>query len=150
MTLDNTINFFESLKNETSKKSEIKVYNEFIQILAKLKEKEFTNDQIQSIESELDSMNLYSNPENRKKYYRKALNKFKEYLRQKFSLTSSDYYTTMGIAFGVAFGPVLGILFALSFDYSLSISIGISIGIIIGLLAGYYMDSQAKAAGRVL
>jgi len=150
MTLQEAYNFFESLKIETTKKSEIRIYEKFLHILSELKNRDFTTDEIQSIETELDSLNLESNPENRKKYFGKALHKLNEYLKSTFSLIPGGYYITYGIAIGVAFGPVLGVLFGQFFEKSLGISVGISTGIIIGLLAGQYMDSQAKAAGNVL
>ncbi len=150
MTLQEAYNFFESLKIETTKKSEIRIYEKFLHILSELKNRDFTTDEIQSIETELDSLNLESNPENRKKYFGKALHKLNEYLKSTFSLIPGGYYITYGIAIGVAFGPVLGVLFGQFFEKSLGISIGISIGIIVGLLAGQYLDSQAKAAGNVL
>ena len=150
MTLQEAYNFFESLKIETTKKSEIRIYEKFLHILSELKNRDFTTDEIQSIETELDSLNLKSNPENRKKYFGKALHKLNEYLKSTFSLIPGDYYINYGIAIGVAFGPVLGVLFGQFFEKSLGISIGISIGIIVGLLAGQYLDSQAKAAGNVL
>ena len=150
MTLQEAYNFFESLKIETTKKSEIRIYEKFLHILSELKNRDFTTDEIQSIETELDSLNLESNPENRRKYFGKALHKLNEYLKSTFSLIPGGYYITYGIAIGVAFGPVLGVLFGQFFEKSLGISIGISIGIIVGLLAGQYLDYQAKAAGNVL
>jgi len=150
MTLQDAYNFFESLKIETTKKSEIRIYEKFLHILSELKNRDFTTDEIQSIETELDSLNLESNPENRKKYFGKALHKLNEYLKSTFSLIPGGYYVTYGIALGVAFGPVLGVLFMPFFERSLGISAGVCIGMIIGLLAGQYLDSQAKAAGNVL
>ena len=150
MTLQEAYNFFESLKIETTKKSEIRIYEKFLHILSELKNRDFTTDEIQSIETELDSLSLKSNPENRKKYFGKALHKLNEYLKSTFSLIPGGYYITYGIAIGVAFGPVLGVLFGQFFEKSLGISVGISTGIIIGLLAGQYLDYQAKAAGNVL
>lgn len=150
MTLQEAYNFFESLEIETTKKSEIRVYEKFLHTLTELKNRDFSKDEIQSIEAELDRLNLESNPENRKKYFGKALHKLNDYLRKTFSLIPNGYFTSIGTALGLAFGPVLGVLFGSFFERSLGISIGISIGIIIGLLAGQYLDSQAKAAGNVL
>src|SRR6056297_2171969 len=116
MTLQEAYNFFESLKIETTKKSEIRIYEKFLHILSELKNRDFTTDEIQSIETELDSLNLESNPENRKKYFGKALHKLNEYLKSTFSLIPGGYYITYGIAIGVAFGPVLGVLFGQFFE----------------------------------
>ena len=41
MTLQEAYNFFESLKIETTRKYEIKVYEKFLHILSELKIKEF-------------------------------------------------------------------------------------------------------------
>lgn len=88
MTLKNAINYFESLVAETIRISEIKVYQEFIQIITSLEKKGLSENEIQSIETELDSLNLRSNPLKRKKYFKKALSDFKKYLKDTFSLTT--------------------------------------------------------------
>lgn len=150
MTLQEAYNFFESLKTETIKKSEIKVYEKFIDIISELKVREFSQDEIQSIETDLDSLNLASNPVNRKKYFKKALGKFEKYLKDTFSLTSKGYYTKMGIGLGSSFGVVLGVLIGGRFERSLGVSLGIGIGCLIGLLIGRYMDSKAVAEGNVI
>ncbi len=150
MTLQEAYNFFESLKIETTKKSEIKIYEKFLHILSELKIREFSEDEIQSIETELDRLNLESNPENKKKYFKKALTKFEKYLKDTFSLTSKGYYAELGIALGMTWGVVAGILIGERFEKSLGISLGISIGMLIGIFVGRHMDSQAKAAGKML
>jgi hypothetical protein len=150
MTLLNAINFFESLKTKSSKKSEIKVYNQFIEILKKLENRAFTTDEIQSIETELERLNLKSNPENRKKFFNKSLGEFKTYLKETFSLTSKEYYTNLSVSLGVLFGVVAGILIGESFERSLGISFGICIGLFIGAFIGRRKDAQAKEAGNML
>ena len=150
MTLQEAHNFFESLKTETTKKSEIKVYEKFLHILSELKIRAFSNDEIQAIETKLDRLNLKSNPENRKKYFKKALSTFEKYLKDTFSLTSKGYYAELGIALGMTWGVVAGVLIGERFEKSLGISLGISIGLLIGILVGRHMDSQAKAAGNML
>ena len=150
MTLQDAYNFFKSLKTETTKKSEIKVYNQFIEILKKLENREFTTDEIQSIEVELDSLNLKSSPKNRKNYFKKALSKFEKYLKDSFSLTSKAYYTELGIALGASFGILFGVVFLSSWERSMGISLGLIIGSGIGGAIGRSMDSQAKAAGKML
>jgi len=150
MTLQEAYNFFESLKTETIKKSEIKIYEKFVYILSELKVREFSQDEIHSIETELVSLNLASNPENRKKYFKKALSKFEKYLKDTFSLTSKGYYAKLGITLGSTFGVVLGVLIGERFERSLGISLGISIGMLIGIFVGRHMDSQAKATGKML
>lgn len=150
MTLKNSINFFESLKTETTKKSEIKVYEKFIYNLNALKNRAFSKDEIQSIEMELASLNLKSNPQNRKKFFKKALSKFEGYLKDTFSLTSKGYYTNLSVSFGILFGVVIGVLIGERFEKSLGISFGICIGMFIGVFIGSRMDSKAKATGNML
>lgn len=150
MTLKNAINFFESLKTDTAKKSEIKVYTQFIDVLKKLENKEFTTDQIQSIEIELDHLNLKSDTENKTKFFRNALGKFATYLKDTYSLTSKEYYTNLSVSLGLLFGVVVGILIGERFERSLGISFGICMGLFIGAFIGRRMDAQAKAAGNIL
>jgi len=150
MTLQEAINFFESLKIETTKKSEIKIYEKFIHILTELQSREFSKDEIQSLETELNSLNLDSNPENRIKYIKKTLSKFEKYLKNTFSLTSKGYYTNIGLGLGTSFGILFGIVFLSGFERSLGIALGLSIGMLIGLIIGRSMDTKAISEGRVL
>lgn len=66
MTINNTIIFFESLLNRTAKKSEIKIYKNFIIMLSVLKNRKLTEEQFLSIEEELERLDLKSNLENKK------------------------------------------------------------------------------------
>jgi len=150
MTLQEAYNFFESLKTETTKKSEIKVYEKFLHILNELKIREFSKDEIQSIETEFESLNLESNPENRKKYFKKALSTFEKYLKDTFSLTSKGYYTKLGSGLGGGFGILFGVVFLSSWERSLGISMGLIFGCTIGMLIGRSMDAKAMSEGRVL
>ena len=150
MTLINAINLFESLKVKTVKKSEIKVYTQFIDIIIKVEKREFTTNEIQSIEMELDSLELKSNPENRKKFFKKALIQFENYLKDTFSLTSKGYYTNTSVSLGILFGVVFGVLIGERLEKSLGVSFGICMGLFIGAYIGRRKDAQAKAAGNML
>ncbi len=150
MTLQEVNHLLERLVSETTKKSEIKVYEKFLHVLNELRTREFSEDEIQSIETELESLNLKSDPENRKNYFNKALKQFKKFLRDTFSFTSKGYYSNLGIALGSSFGVLFGVMFLLGFERSLGISYGISIGLLIGIFVGQYMDSRAKAAGNLI
>jgi len=150
MTLQETITFFESLTTETTKKSENKVYEKFVYILTELKNREFSKDEIQSIEKELDSLHLASNPENRKKYFKKALSKFEKYLKDTFSLTSKDYYTNLYMGLGLSFGLMFGVAILSNLERSLGISLGLVGGMLVGLILGRNKDAEAKAAGKML
>ncbi|CAN5389693.1 hypothetical protein BH11BAC3_BH11BAC3_02470 [soil metagenome] len=150
MTLKNAIKFFENLVAESVDKSEIKIYQKFIQIINGLEKRNLSESDIQMIEKALATLDLNSTSKGNKKYFSKALGQFKKYLKDTFSLISKGYYTNLGIALGSAFGALAGIIFLSHFERSLGISLGISFGDIIGLLIGRSMDSQAAAAGNLL
>lgn len=151
MTIQEAYNFFTSLITETNKKTETKVYENFVDILFKLKSKKFSIDEMDYIETKLESFNLKSNPKNRKKYFKKALTEFEKYLKDTFYLTSKGYYTEYGIGLGSTFGVVLGVFIGERFDEGSSgIALGIGIGLLIGGFVGHHMDTKAKAAGKIL
>jgi len=150
MTLQEAYNFFERLKIEATKKSEIRVYEKFLHILSELKKRDFSKDEFQSIEAKLESFNLESNHENGKKYFKNALSKFEKYLKDTFSLTSKVYYTNMGIGIGSSFGILFGIVMLSSLERSLGIALGLSFGMLIGLINGRFIDGKARSEGRVL
>jgi hypothetical protein len=150
MTLTNAYQFIESLKTETTKKSEIKIYEKFLHILSELNHRALSPNEIDSIETALESLNLELGVANRKRYFKKALTKFEKYLKDAFSLTTNGYYTERSIGYGVLFGVVAGILFGERFEKSMGLALSISIGMFIGTFIGRRLDSQAKAAGNML
>lgn len=150
MTLKNALDHFNRLVSESSKKSEIKVYQEFINLVAGLEEKNLTQTEIRSIETELNALDFKPTTTNKKKYFSKALKQFKKYLKDTFSLVTKGYYTNLGLALGSSFGVLIGTVFLSSLERSLGISLGISIGTLIGLLIGSNLDFQAKASGKMV
>ncbi|MHA6248565.1 hypothetical protein ACXYMU_11550 [Pontibacter sp. CAU 1760] len=150
MTLQDAYNLFERLKDETTIRSEIKVYEKFTYILSELKIKKFSKDEIQSIETELERFDLKLDPENRKKHFKKALTEFEKYLKDTFYLTPKDYYTRLYAGLGLSFGLLFGIVFLSGWERSLGISMGLIIGMVIGSLIGKSMDIKAKNEGRML
>ncbi len=150
MTLQEAYNFFEKLKTETTKKQEIKVYEKFLHMLTGLKTRSFTKDEIQSIEKELDSLDLESNPKNKKKYFKKTLSQFETYLKDTFSLTSKGYYTNLYGALGLSFGLLFGVAILSNLERSLGISLGLIGGMVVGSILGRSKDAKAVAEGSVL
>ncbi len=150
MKLNEATDFFESLKIRTSKKAEIKVYEKFLHILNDLARREFSNEEIRSIESQLDHLNLKSNPQDGKKFFKKALSAFEKFLKDTFSLTPKGYYTSLGVGLGSSFGIIFGIVFLSSLERSLGIALGISIGMLIGLIIGRTFDDKANREGRLI
>ncbi len=150
MTLKNAINFFEGLEAETSRKSEVKVYQEFIQIIKSLEKKDLSEDEILSIEMHLDSLSLSSNSLSRKKYFKKALSDFQKYLKDTFSLTIKGYYTTFYSGLGIVFGLLFGVAILSNLERSLGISLGLIGGMVIGSVMGRRKDAHAKTSGKML
>lgn len=146
MTIDKAIELFESFIRNTNSSSEIKIHEDFIQILNDLKARNLSEDEIQAIAIELDNLRLNSNSEQRKKQIKKALRSFKEYLKTKFSLISKGYYTAIGMSLGMCFGVAFGALI----EEQMGVSAGLSIGMFVGLIIGRNMDTQAEKEGRVL
>lgn len=150
MTIQEAFNFLEGLKNKTISKSEIKIYENFLNLLIKLKDREFSQGEIESIETKLDSLNLESNLGSRKKVFAKLLKEFKNYLKEKHSLISKGYYTNIGITYGAAFGIVAGVIIGERFEKSLGLALGIGIGMLIGLFVGRSKVAKVNIKNRML
>jgi len=147
MTINNTIIFFKSILTQTIKKSEIKIYENFIGILSDLKNRDLTKEQLRCIEEELENLKLKEIPENRKKYFRRKLNEFQKYLKDEFSLTTKGYYESIGMSMGMVFGISIG---ASVFGAGSGVSTGLMFGMLIGFIIGRYMDSEAEKKNLVL
>ena len=143
MKINTASDFFKNLIIETDEKSEIRVYEKFIAILSDLNNRALTQDQIQSLEEKLDSLNLNTNSNNRKKHFKQQLNLFTKYLKEKLSLISKGYYTAIGMSLGMSFGVAFGAAFE-------NVSYGLIIGMLFGLTIGATKDSKAKKEGKVL
>ena len=150
MTIKNAIDLFKGLETETTKKSEIRVYKEFIEILTNVENRTFTTSEIESLEKELDALELNSIVTNKKRHFKKALHHFKKYLKDTFSLITKGYYTALGITFGASIGLLFGIIFLSGLERSMGISIGVSAGTFIGIIIASYLESQLKAAGKLI
>jgi len=150
MTLKNARGYFERLAAETSGRSEVKVYKEFIRILSALERRALSDEELQSIEAELDVIGADTEPENRKKHFSNALRNFKKYLKDVFSLTTKGYYTNMGVGLGTVIGVLIGTVILSRLERSMGISLGIAAGMLIGLLIGRNYDAQAEAAGKLI
>lgn len=142
MKLKVASDLFENLISETNKKAEIKIYKNFIAILSDLENRKLSKEELEAMEEKLDFLNLQASPENKRKYYSRKLNFYKEYLKEKFSLISEGHYTGIGLVLGISFGVAFGSMF--------NMGSGLAIGIAIGLSIGAAMDSKAKKENRIL
>lgn len=149
MTLKKALDYFQRISSETSNKSEIKVYQEFIRILIRLEERDLSASEITAIETELNRLDLNSTTHN-KRYIKKALTQFEKYLMDTFSLTTEGYYTNKGMVLGMIFGLLFGVVTSSRLDGSMSIALGISLGMFIGLLIGRNLDAKALSSGNAV
>ena len=150
MTFKKALDYFQSIVSETSNKSEIKVYKEFIRILTRLEERDLSAPEIKAIETELKRLNLDSTVAHNKRYYNKALTQFEVFLKDTFSLTTKGYYTKIGIALGLTFGLLFGVVFLSSLERSMGIALGMSLGMFIGLIIGRNLDAKALSSGNMV
>jgi hypothetical protein len=144
MTLTETITFLENAKKRTDKKSQRKSYETFIAILTDLKTKDLDQEQFQTIEKQLDNLQLSSKLSF--KELRRNFSKLQEFLKVKFSLTEEGHYTSLGIALGMCFGVTFGAII----ERYIGAGVGISIGMTIGIVIGKSMDSKAEINGKAL
>ena len=146
MTLKNALDHFKNLESKATIKSEIKIYRKFIQILTSLENSDLLDYEFQSIEQQLDVLQLNATTTKNNK----ALKLFLKYLKDTFSLTPKGYYTNLGIGLGSSFGIIFGIVVLSNFERSQGISFGIALGMLIGLVIGRNLDSRAKDAGKMI
>lgn len=103
--------------------------------------------EILAIEKFMNQQDLTVLPKNKRKYYRRKLRDFKEFLKEEFSLITKGYYATLGTGLGMTFGLAIGTSF---FGANSGVSIGMMFGMFFGLIIGRYMDSEAEKENRVL
>ncbi|MBU3823169.1 hypothetical protein KO566_14010 [Flavobacteriaceae bacterium XHP0103] len=149
MKIEETLIFFLNLKTNSVEKPEIKIYDKYIGILLDLKSRDLTQTQIQSIESELETLNLNAESDNRKKYLSQKLSEFKKFLKDKLNLVSEGYYAGVGTGIGIVLGSIFSMLFNSALG-TYSMLIGIIGGMLLGTVLGGIRDSKAKKQGRVL
>lgn len=154
MKLREALDFFQNLIEKTNSKSESKVYKEFITILSNLENRELTEQQVNSIELKLGSLDLSANSENRKKHLKRKLNELTTYLNNEFSFITAGHCTGLGMVYGMMFGCGLGIAFGTAFGESTGTAIGLStgtgVGMIIGMMYGATKDTEAQKQNRVI
>ena len=132
MKLENAIDLFTDLKNQSSKKSEIKVYKQYISVITSLTIRECTSVELKLIEIELDELELSSNETKKLKFYKKELIKFETFLKEKLSLVPNLHYTKLYGGLGMSFGILFGVIALSSFDRSLGLTLGMIVGMVIG------------------
>ena len=150
MDINEATDFLKSLLNETDKKSEIKIYEDFIVVLDTLRNRNLKEEELQSIENQLNNLKLKENSVRKKKHFSQKLSVFKTYFKKEFSFITKGYYSTLGIALGPGFGMVLGIILLSSLERSVGMVYGMIGGLILGQIIGSTLDAKAEKENRVL
>ncbi|MEL7002354.1 MAG: hypothetical protein AAFN93_06415 [Bacteroidota bacterium] len=152
MDINEALKLLRSHIIKANKKTEIRMYNGFIEVLTSLKDKNLTKDEFKSIEAELEKIALKSAIYTNKRGLSKEISRFKDYLNHNFSLVTEGYFTILGTAIGVAFGSTFGVVYGPIFgvEPGIQMALGTPFGLIIGLLVGIFLDYQADEQNRVL
>ncbi|MDG1803943.1 hypothetical protein [Flavicella sp.] len=146
MTLEQATIVLEKLILETEKKSYLRTLKKFSYLITALKKREFSEDEIATIEKQLALLETDKSP----KFYRSQLQKFQSFLKSNFSLVTKNYYTELGTALGLSFGVALGTSVLSHLEISNRITFGMLIGMVAGMGIGKYLDQKAQNESRVL
>ena len=154
MNMTQTSELLNTLLSQTSKKSEIKTYQCFIKVISSLEDKGLNEMQTKIITEKLSNMKLETATENRKKYYKKKLCEFKEFLKNEFSFTTQQHYTELYMVYGMSLGTALGLGIGVGIDpvlgTSIGLPIGIGVGMVFGMMYGAQKDAEAKKLDRII
>jgi hypothetical protein len=147
MTINKAKDFLNNILNNSTGKSEIKIYQKFIGVLTGLENRKLSTYQKELIEKELTTLDLNQPTKNRKKYIRQKSNEFVKYLKSEFSIVLKGHYANYGLSMGMLFGVAIGTVI---FRDSGGTSTGICIGMFIGYIIGQHMDKEATKQNQVL
>ncbi|MFD2566773.1 helix-turn-helix domain-containing protein [Pseudotenacibaculum haliotis] len=139
-----TIVYLKKQLSKTSEKSEIKTFERFIGILTKLREKNLDPEQIEGIERYLEYLELEKIPSFNNEIFKRKLNLFKKYLKNKLRFVPANYYTALTAGFGIAFATG----FAVQTNIDTPIKIGVISAAVLLIIIGIAIDSSIKKQNR--
>tara|TARA_R110001632_G_scaffold158479_1_gene276537 strand:+ start:90 stop:584 length:495 start_codon:yes stop_codon:yes gene_type:complete len=153
-TLQETIDYLNSLMEATHVKKELRTYQSFISLLKDLQSKKLTKMDQEKIEKQLSELKLTSDSTNKYKQIKKAKRIFTAFLQKTFAFITKDYYTGMymsiGLSIGMSLGMGIGVAFGMPKGLVFGMMIGMTIGMCFGLLFGNMQDAIAEREGRTL
>lgn len=154
MKINDLKDFFEKQKEKTKSKSEKKEYLNFASIISDLRGKNLSEQQWESIENEIETLQLTVVAGERNKGLKKKRNQLIKFLKNDFSLIPEKYYTSIGISMGYALGAAIGMVFGIIFGVPTGMIygmiLGAAIGLITGLVLGKIKDNKAEKENRVI
>jgi len=150
MKIDIVIGLLEGLKTRTDKKSEIKIFTKFQNLLTSIKNKGLEENQLTAIEEKLDTLELNAQPSKPGRYFRKKYNALVSFLEKECSYVMVGYYKGLYMALGMCFGVAIGATIGSSFELSNGTALGLIIGMAIGIVLGQAKDKEAERKGWVI
>lgn len=142
--LKSTIIFLKKKLSKTNNKSEIKVFNKFIELLQKLKEKDLNTEQMESIVSYIKYLELDKIPSFNNEIFKHKLAKLKKHLKNKLRFVPNNYYTTRIASFGLSFA--FGFAIQKNINYSIKTVVILVAILLIGI--GIILDKKIKKEQR--
>lgn len=139
-----TIVFLKKQLSKTNKKSEIKTFEKFIDILNKLKEKKLSQKQIEGIESYIKYLELEKIPSFSNEMFQQKLIQFKKYLKNKMRFVPNNYYTIWASSFAISFA----VGFSVQNKIDLNIKIGVISAALLLIVIGIILDARIKKQER--
>ncbi len=139
-----TIVYLKKQLSKTSEKSEIKTFERFIGILTRLREKNLDPEQIEGIERYLEYLELEKIPSFNNEIFKRKLNLFKKYLKNKLRFVPANYYTTLIAGFGISFATG----FVVQPNIDTPIKIGVISAAVLLIIIGIAIDSSIKKQNR--
>ena len=139
-----TIIYLQKQLSKTDKKAEIKTLENFITLLEKLKERDLSTEQKNSIESYIQYLELEKIPSFNKEVYQKKLKKFKKHLKNNLRFVPKNHYTTWITSFGIAFATA----FAVQNAIDISVKLGVIAVVLLLIGIGVMMDLKIKRQKR--
>ncbi len=150
MTLQDATQFFQNLITKQPNKSELKVYEDFINLLAALERHNLIDSEVINIEQQLEALQLTVNSTNKSRSFKRKFHIFKKHLKDKHGLVNKGYYSSMGISMGMCFGMLAGLIFGDLLGIDNKLVIGLIFGMLFGIIIGKNKDAEAERQNRIL
>lgn len=139
-----TIIYLKKQLSKTNEKPEIKVFEKFIVLLEKLKDKDLSIEQTESIESYLRYLELEKIPSFNNEIYKQKLAKLKRHLRSKLGFVPNNHYTTWTASFSLSFA----IAFAIQSNIDAYLKLGVASVALFIVGVGIFIDMRMRRQER--
>jgi hypothetical protein len=139
-------------ENVTGKEVKNKLWNQFVEFIEILRNKNLPEEIITFINIQIQELNEF--PCGNVDFYKLVRQKqtlILKRLEKELKMVPKNYYMNLWLAIGMSvFGVPLGISMGTIFDNMGMLGIGLPIGMAIGIALGHGLDKRAKANGKQL